>query len=778
MHRSSKSFASTLLLALVCAQAQSCTDPGAETPPGTADASRDAFGPLPETVAGYPVSQGAAPGYVPDEACADCHADLYASYQSVGMARSFYPPAPDKDVEEFGRVFRQEATGFHYEMHARDGSYFQERYCVDDQGRRFARHEEEVHWVVGSGNHARTYLAQNPHGELYELPMSWYADAGWGMSPGFEGPDHERFERRLERQCMFCHNAYPDVPAGNDAPGAPPTFPRDLPHGLGCQRCHGPGARHIEWAEDPVDPSAPRIFSPKDPAAAENLCMTCHLQPDVWSGGESILHAMDRATYAHRPDQPVTDHMSYFDFGTADERTAKIEINHHAYRLRQSKCYLESEGAMTCVTCHDPHAKAPAEELAAYHARKCQTCHQLDDCQVEAMAIPTGAQPTDCIACHMFEARPRDVVEVTITDHLIRRHPPERDLTAKRPVEERPTQPEAIAYLHDLGPGGEALEMYAAWACGDRRSRGRIGRWRAALDAAPPDHPYAYVTLGRAMAVAGDAHGSVEVLSAGVQRFPQDAALLFNLALSLHLAGRQPEAMEQVEQALVHGPTPEALTLRGNLHAILRRPDAARVDYEESLRLRPNSTKTWKAYASILAELGDLDASADAYSKALALSPDDVGLYLVLRDIYRAQGLLSEAIRILEHGASRSLDLRLELVLAWLVDLPEMRNPPKALDLAARAAADEPDDGRVAAHLALAMILNDLPDPVTAVIERAAQLNADAASCTGLQILEHLRFGNRAAGVALVPQFERQLAAGHQDRLRGAVVPLVQAALR
>ena len=102
---------------------------------------------------------------------------------------------------------------------------------------------------MGSGKHSRVYLYSTPNGELYQLPIAWYTqEKRWAMAPGFDRPDHLGVHRRVRRECMFCHNAYPDVPAGSDLYGPYQTFPAELPEGLGCQRCHGPGAEHARLA--------------------------------------------------------------------------------------------------------------------------------------------------------------------------------------------------------------------------------------------------------------------------------------------------------------------------------------------------------------------------------------------------------------------------------------------------------------------------------------------------------------------------------------------------
>lgn len=62
---------------------------------------QDPPGPNREMPLGYAVTEGAAPGYLPDSACATCHTDLFASYQHVEMAKSFARPRPDVFIENF-----------------------------------------------------------------------------------------------------------------------------------------------------------------------------------------------------------------------------------------------------------------------------------------------------------------------------------------------------------------------------------------------------------------------------------------------------------------------------------------------------------------------------------------------------------------------------------------------------------------------------------------------------------------------------------------------------
>src|SRR5919198_337307 len=76
-------------------------------------------------------------------------------------------------------------------------------------------------YVLGSGAHARSYLHRTSRGSLVELPLGWYAEkgGGWGMSPGFDTA-HPQTRRLTSYECVFCHAAYPKIPANHDAPGS------------------------------------------------------------------------------------------------------------------------------------------------------------------------------------------------------------------------------------------------------------------------------------------------------------------------------------------------------------------------------------------------------------------------------------------------------------------------------------------------------------------------------------------------------------------------------
>ena len=111
--------------------------------------------------------------------------------------------------------------------------------------------------------------------------------------------------------------------------------------------------------------------------------------------------------------------MVHFDHPPNTGHDDKFEIVGAAYRLRQSPCYLESKGRLTCTTCHDPHKIVRGAPAVARQRQVCQQCH-----------ASAHHPESDCATCHMPKRRTEDAVQVIMTDHRIQRHKPKGDLLA------------------------------------------------------------------------------------------------------------------------------------------------------------------------------------------------------------------------------------------------------------------------------------------------------------------------------------------------------------
>src|SRR5438046_10612296 len=102
----------------------------------------------------------AAPAVEDSRVCAGCHRDVWETYRRTGMGRSFYRPSPENTVEDFTgkNTFYHQPSDSYFTMLRRDGKYYQRRYQTDSSGKQVNVMEEQIDYIMGSGNHSRAYL--------------------------------------------------------------------------------------------------------------------------------------------------------------------------------------------------------------------------------------------------------------------------------------------------------------------------------------------------------------------------------------------------------------------------------------------------------------------------------------------------------------------------------------------------------------------------------------------------------------------------------------------
>jgi predicted CXXCH cytochrome family protein len=535
-------------------------------------------------------SKPASDDYVDPRVCAGCHQQIAQSFATTGMGRSFGVADPAAQLPAFnGASVDHRPSGMRYTMVEHDGKLFERRSQTGFRGEETNVIEEQVDYVIGSGNHARTFLHRDAQGRLIELPVSWYSESSgyWAMSPGFDRRDQEDFRRAIPAECMFCHDAYPRPLNGfNPSNLDPPAFPKNLPQGIDCQRCHGPGAAHVRAATSgaSIDEIQHAIVNPARLSRDRQLevCMQCHLETSS-SHMPNEIRLFDQTVFSYRPGQPLGEYKLYFDplSNRADDR---FEIAHAAYRLRMSACFRSSQ--MTCLTCHDPHKSYRGPGTTEHYVAVCEGCHQAVK---HTVALP---QASTCLDCHMPKRRTDDAVHVVMTDHYIQRVKPDRDLLAPLTEAGSITKSKsgvALYYPAQISQA-EKSELYVALADVKDGSKGEAAIAKLQKDVLQfaPTAPEFYYELGHAYSQAGNPSQAIRWYQEARRRRPVYPAAAKELAVSLLAENRASSAEEVLRKAAaVSSEDPLLSTDLGNVYLREKRVNEAQAALEHALQINP-----------------------------------------------------------------------------------------------------------------------------------------------------------------------------------------------
>jgi len=652
---------------------------------------------------GTPGVAEADPGYVDSAACAGCHQDIAETYRLTGMGRSFYAPRPENTVENYtsANTFYHRASDRYYTMTERDGKFYQRRHQIGYDGKETNVLEKQIDYVMGSGNHGRTYLHRTAEGKLVELPVSWYAEKGgyWAMSPGYDRPDQQDFRRAISYNCMFCHNGYPQFEAGKALLSTEPVFGSSIPEGIDCQRCHGPGREHIASVESGATSDAIRtaIVNPAKLSRDRQLevCMQCHLETTSRPLPNEIVR-FGRGPFSYRPGEPLGDFALFFDHAPGTGHDDKFEIAHAAYRLRKSACFEASE--MTCTTCHNPHSIPRAQEAVEHYETVCRSCHE----QVHRAGTPGRGS---CMDCHMPKRRSEDAVHVVMTDHYIQRRKPtgnllaplkeihdEEETTYRGEValyypRELPTTPESELYLAvaqvqhsaNLDAGiprlRKAIEQHApprpdfafelAKAFGKAGNTEEAIRWYEATLRLDANFKPAIKALATAWTAAGQVARATELLEKAAAKPSADAITFANLGNMYLQQGKIEEARQQLQKAIsLNADLPEAHNARGLLFLRQGNPPEAENSFRAAIRIQPDLAEAHNNLANLLAEGRDYKQAQYHFEKAIAANPAYAEahhryglLLLVLQSYDKALTELQTAVRLNPNLAQAHSDL-------------------------------------------------------------------------------------------------------------------------
>src|ERR1700728_2386092 len=225
-------------------------------------------------------------------------------------------------------------------------------------------------------------------------PLSYYTKSHtWELSPGYEGNDIG-FSRTIEAGCISSQSGRAYPADANTGRYTPTPFSETA---IGCENCHGPGAKHLR-AVGPGGSLAhgPQIVNPgRLSSELENdICMSCH------EAGDTRVLKPGKTYQDFRPGTPLDNTFSILMVplkrGDADD---KDHVQHY-FEMSMSKCFRASDWQLRCATCHDPHVEPAQSEAPGYFNTKCVGCHSSRACTLPLPARPQTKSADNCIGWH------------------------------------------------------------------------------------------------------------------------------------------------------------------------------------------------------------------------------------------------------------------------------------------------------------------------------------------------------------------------------------------
>lgn len=551
--------------------------------------------------------------YTGNEACIGCHVEEFESLRSTGMGRSLARTDP-ADVPQ-DAIVDHPASQRRYKIYRAEGKLRHREILLNSgSSEEVVLADHVVPWVIGSGRHSRSYLAEID-GFLTESPVTWYARrSAWEMSPGYDHPRQGGFQRAVDESCLGCH-------AGQVATVDGTLHRMQITEPwISCERCHGPGSAHVaRWTtgaqqeaqlgqqtERAVDYSiVNQAHLNRD--LSDAVCAQCHLR------SSAAAQVRGRKLNDFRPGLPLMVCRADYRLEGGDEKA--MTVVGHVEQLGLSRCYNNSQ--LSCITCHNPHAFPPVEQRVAWYRSKCLECHTMESCRVSPAVLERQSPDNDCVHCHM-PATDTDIPHFAFTHHRIGIHTP-AETTGAVVEAVAPAQPGTLRSLTDLSSYSEAdRTRMLGLAYMELAQSGAGQRYRADYE-----------------------RQAADLLKRAWQAGLRDAEVAGNLA-TLAARAQSPEMLVFATAVLEDSDSSpsmrlNALLARASWHQQKGSQRVALDALREVVRMRRHSGD-WQILGELEQQVGRPADGIGAFEKALEIDPMDRQLRGWLIDYYQRNG--------------------------------------------------------------------------------------------------------------------------------------------
>ena len=580
---------------------------------------------------------GGQKGYVGSDVCAGCHKDIAKTQSETNMARTWqsfdtaqlpaaysesHAEGPQPDIRYQLKKIKDQPS-FQVQMPGQSEMAF------------------PVQSMIGGKRHAISFLFRVP--ELGGLSLSRapliegryiysVLEHGLALELGFPEEKPSDLESslgrvltpNLEKRCFGCHVA-------------PRTLGTRVETGVACENCHGPGQAHL------VALAARSHSLPHDSNGAYDLGI---LNP----GKLPVAERMQPCSQCHAGSGFVEDPMA-----------SQLLISDQVTALKNSECWRQSAGQITCTSCHNPHQDAAESVLITRSEKTCLGCHSAT---IKTHAALCPVNRTDgCVQCHL----PKQIHGAFhLADHWIRVHPEQKaagpndnpawrtnispkHLYLREIVFDQSSK--AISVSRQLSSGASFFDL--ARANSVDRTTGINGGYMGDIQADQFNPAWASTVLKLNYGETSDvvqADGKHIIFQRMSRNFREDAEAKVDNSVALRKEGKQQESIAELFAALkIYPHFLRALTYLGISYSQSGNPQVGAGVLSIATRLYP---KDQGAHFNLGVAYGAMAAPDEIaeYKRTLEIDPDYVPAYLNWGGSLYAKGKYDEAISLYKQG--------------------------------------------------------------------------------------------------------------------------------
>jgi hypothetical protein len=500
-----------------------------------------------------------ASGYVGNQACANCHSSIHQTFSATAHAHASGPASDNLVSGEF----THQKSQVNYRVYSDSGKVWM---SFERPGDPLLQGKRQLLYYIGQGRRGTTYLF-SVDGFFFETPINLYTSRRtWDMAPAY-GDAHEiPMNLPALTSCMDCHVSGIRPPIeGTENRYASPLF---LHAGVTCERCHGPGAKHMTGGA---------VVNPAKlaPDRRDQVCMQCHLE------GNAAIERPGKHMYQYRPGDNLSDYVRYYVLTGSGKSGMRAASQFE--ELSQSMCKKKSGDVMSCTSCHDPHRTIPPEERVAFYRSKCLACHGAQFGEKHHKDQP------DCTQCHMPATASSDIAHTAVTDHSI------------------PRRPNSGVRLENAATGSlPQLVTFPPSKDNDHDVRDRALAWQSIVNSGMMAEPEAERLIRQA-----------------VEQSPDDPALLAALGYIEQQQGASGKALVTYHKALQIDPT--LIDVETNLGVLEARSgqmaDAVKL-WQDAFRRAPGRSSIGMNLARAFCASGQIDDARNYTMRVLQFNPD------------------------------------------------------------------------------------------------------------------------------------------------------------